>query len=212
MSTPETSSFDGRRVVTFESRLAGPMADMIARFGGVPVGAPAMREIPIGENAEAIAFADRLMAGGVDPVLFLTGVGTRYLAQAIETRYPREAWTGALSRVKVAIRGPKPLVPLREMKVRIDLQAPEPNTWHEVLAALDARLPVDGLRVAVQEYGKPNPELVEGLEARGATVTRVPVYRWALPEDIGPLRRAIVEVAEGRVGAVLFTSAQQVVH
>ena len=34
-------------------------------------------------------------------------------------------------------------------------------------------------------------EMVEGLEQRGATVTRVPVYRWALPEDLGPLRPAI---------------------
>ena len=96
--------------------------------------------------------------------------------------------------------------------MRIDLQAPEPNTWHELLAALDANLPVAGLRVAVQEYGKPNPELIEGLERRGATVTRVPVYRWALPEDTGPLREAIEEIAAGRIGAVLFTSAQQVVH
>ena len=31
-----------------------------------------------------------------------------------------------------------------------------------------------GLRVAVQEYGKPNPELIEGLEGRGAIVTRPP--------------------------------------
>src|SRR3954464_1792500 len=131
MSTPETSSFDGRRVVTFESRLAGPVADMIARFGGVAVGAPAMREIPIGENAEALAFAERLLAGEFDLVLFLTGVGTRYLTQAIETRYPRETWTAALAATKVVSRGPKPLVPLRELKVRVDLQAPEPNTWHE---------------------------------------------------------------------------------
>jgi len=115
-------------------------------------------------------------------------------------------------RAKVVIRGPKPVAPLRELGARIDLQAPEPNTWRELLGALDANLPVEGLRVAVQEYGQPNPELIEGLEARGATVTRVPVYSWALPHDTGPLVRAIVEIAEGRIGAVVFTSAQQVVH
>src|SRR4051794_17557405 len=152
MSIPESSSFDGRRVVTFESRLAGSMADLITRYGGVPVDAPSLREIPLGENAEALAFAERLLAGEFDLVIFLTGVGTRYLAQAIETRYPRETWTAALAAAKVVIRGPKPLAPLRELKVRIDLQAPEPNTWHEVLALLDARLPVAGRRVAVQEY------------------------------------------------------------
>jgi uroporphyrinogen-III synthase len=212
MSTSEPPGFAGLRVATFESRLSGPIADLIAKYGGVPVAAPALREIPLEDNPEALAFAERLIAGEFNVVVFLTGVGTRYLAQAIETRIPRATWTAALARTKIVIRGPKPLAPLRELGVRVDLQAPEPNTWHEVLSTLDEKLPVAGLRVAVQEYGKPNPELTQGLEARGATVTRVPVYRWALPENTKPLRRAVAEIADGRIGAVLFTSAQQVEH
>ncbi len=47
---------------------------------------------------------------------------------------------------------------------------------------------------------------------RGAIVTRVRVYRWALPEDLGPLRAAIAEIARGSVGGALFTSSQQVEH
>jgi uroporphyrinogen-III synthase len=81
-----------------------------------------------------------------------------------------------------------------------------------VLAALDAHLPVGGRRVAVQEYGKPNPELIAGLKERGAEVTRVPVYRWALPDDTGPLRRAIEQMVADEVDIALFTSAQQVEH
>ena len=76
----------------------------------------------------------------------------------------------------------------------------------------DARLPVAGLRVAVQEYGQPVPELTDGLEQRGAVVTRVPVYRWALPEDTGPLRAALAGIVERRIGVALFTAAQQVEH
>ena len=209
---PSETGLGGLRVAIFEARMAGPMADLIRKHGGEPIEAPSLREVPIGDNPEAIAFADRLVAGEFDLVIFLTGVGTRYLAREIETKYARDEWVAALKRAKVAIRGPKPVAPLRELGARIDLQAPEPNTWRELLGALDANLPVGGLRVAVQEYGQPNPELIEGLEARGATVTRVPVYSWALPDDTGPLVRAIGEIAEGRVGAVVFTSAQQVVH
>jgi uroporphyrinogen-III synthase len=209
---PLETGLGGLRVVSFEARMAGPMADLIRKHGGEVVEAPALREVPIGDNPQAIAFADRLVADQFDLVIFLTGVGTRYLAREIETKYPREQWVAALKRAKVAIRGPKPAAPLRELGARIDLQAPEPNTWRDLLSALDAKIPVMGLRVAVQEYGQPNPDLIQGLEARGATVTTVPVYGWALPEDVGPLVRAISEIAEGRIGAVVFTSAQQVVH
>ena len=209
---PSPLPMAGLRVAAFEARMAGPMGDLIRKHGGTPVEAPALREIPIGDNPQAVAFAETLIGGGFDAVIFLTGVGTRYLLQAIEPAIPKDEVLAALARVKVVVRGPKPMAVLREWKVRIDLNAPEPNTWHEVLATLDAKLPVDGLRVAVQEYGKPSPELVAGLEARGATVTRVPVYRWDLPEDTGPLVAAIGEIVEGRIGAVMFTSAQQVVH
>jgi uroporphyrinogen-III synthase len=209
---PPSTGLDGLRVASFEARMAGPMADLIRKQGGQVVEAPALREIPIGDNPEAIAFADRLIAGEFDLVLFLTGVGIRYLTREIETKYPRDEWVAALRRAKVAIRGPKPVVPLRELGARIDLQAPEPNTWRDLLNALDANLPVNGLRVAVQEYGQPNPELIDGLKARGATVTQVPVYNWALPDDLEPLFSAIQEIIEGRIGAVVFTSAQQVMH
>ncbi len=213
MSSPsESGPLAGLRVAIFESRMAGPTADLIAKNGGIPLSAPALREIPLGDSPEVTAFAEELTAGCFDVVIFETGVGVRYLTQAIEARIPHEAWLGALARTKVVARGPKPTAALRELKARVDLHVPTPNTWHETLAALDSHLPVAGLQVAVQEYGKPNFELIEGLEQRGATVTRVPVYRWALPEDIGPLRAAIVWIAEGRVGIALFTSAQQVEH
>jgi uroporphyrinogen-III synthase len=212
MSTAAEAPFSGIGVAIFEARLATAMADLIRKNGGTPLAAPALREIPIEDNPDVFTFADRLMAGDFDVVIFETGVGVRYLTQAIESRIPRDEWLAALSRAKIVARGPKPVAALRELKARIDLQVPEPNTWHETLAALDANLPVAGLRIAVQEYGKPIPELIEGLEHRGAYVTRLPVYRWALPEDTGPLRAAIAEIAAGRVAIVLFTSAQQVVH
>jgi len=192
--------------------MAGPMADLIARYGGIPLSAPALREVPLGDSSEVTAFAEQLTAGGFDLVIFETGVGVRYLTQTIEALLPRETWLAALEGARVVARGPKPAAALRELGARVDLYVPTPNTWHQTLALLDTDLPVAGLRVAVQEYGKPPIELVEGLERRGATVTRVPVYRWALPEDLAPLRAAVVEIAQGRVGVALFTSAQQVEH
>jgi uroporphyrinogen-III synthase len=213
MTSPiESPALSGQRVAIFEARMAGPMAEMIAKHGAIVLAAPALREVPLGEGPEVTAFLERLAAGDFDVVIFETGVGVRYLAQAIETRLPRETWIAALAKVRVVARGPKPNAALKELGARVDFVVPSPNTWHETLALLDERLAVAGLRVAVQEYGGPNPELVEGLEQRGASVTRVHVYRWALPEDLEPLRAAIDEIALGRVAVALFTSSQQVEH
>jgi uroporphyrinogen-III synthase len=89
---------------------------------------------------------------------------------------------------------------------------PEPNTWREVLATLDAATTIRGKQIAVQEYGIPNPELVSGLEQRGASVKTVSIYRWALPEDLAPLRDAIQKMLRGDIDVALFTNGAQVEH
>src|SRR5687767_756820 len=121
--------FDGRRVISLESRRAGEMATLIRTFGGDPLVAPSLREIPLENNPEAFAFADRLLAGELDAVIFLTGVGTKTLFQALEGRYSQDELVDALSRVTVIVRGPKPGKVLRDMGIPIGITVPEPNTW-----------------------------------------------------------------------------------
>jgi uroporphyrinogen-III synthase len=213
MSAPD---FAGLRVLLLESRRAKEMASIVGSYGGRPVVAPALREVPLESNTEALAFADDLAAGAIDLVVFLTGVGTRTLVETVErVRGTRAPLVEALRRTRVVARGPKPIAVLRELEVPVWLAAPEPNTWREILAALDAtaaEAPLHGLRVAVQEYGASNPDLLEALEARGARVRRVPVYHWDLPEDLEPLRAGIRALSYGDIDVALFTTATQVVH
>jgi uroporphyrinogen-III synthase len=114
----------------------------------------------------------------------------------------------------VVARGPKPLAVLRELGVPIALTVPEPNTWREILSALDhaQAIPLKSARVAVQEHGVPSRELYAGLIERGAQVFPVPVYKWAPPEDPEPLRDAIRDLALGKFDVVLFTSSVQAHH
>ncbi len=207
-----STSHNKLRVAAFESRLAEQMSSLIARHGGEPFSAPALREVAIEENAAAWEFAQRLFNGEVDAIIFLTGVGTRALTRVVETRVPREQWTQALRGVTTIARGPKPVAALRELGLTPTFTIPEPNTWREILAAVDSDIPLNGKRVAVQEYGVSNPQLLDGLRQRGADVTAVPVYQWALPEDVEPLRDVIRKMTAGEVDVALFTSAQQVRH
>jgi uroporphyrinogen-III synthase len=190
------------------------MAKLIRTYGGEPFVVPAMREVPLESNRLALEFADKLIAGRFDLVVFLTGVGVRALMSIAETAGRSEEFLAALKKVRVAARGPKPVAVLKELKVPIAVVAPEPNTWREMIASIDEKFgeSLSGFHVAVQEYGVSNPELLQALNERAAELTKVPVYQWALPEDLQPLREAVLAIASGGIDVVLFTTAAQVVH
>lgn len=211
----QARGLEGLRVLSLESRHAEQMMKLIENEGAEAISAPSMREVPLKDNPAALAFAEELFEGKFDLVIFLTGVGTRILFNAVETKYPRQKLVDALSRVPVVARGPKSVTALRQFAVPVAIAVPEPNTWRDIVKTLvehPAFSALEGKRVAIQEYGVSNPELVQALEGLGATVTCVPVYQWDLPEDLQPLRRGIKAIGEGSIDVLLLTSATQVHH
>ena len=213
---PELSptSFQGLRVGALESRMAPEMERLIARHGGIPVVAPSMKELPLSDHPQALAFGETLLSGNIDMVVFLTGVGCRTLFDILETRFPPEAIKEALKNTVLVVRGPKPAGVVKSIGLYPQIQVPEPNTWRDILHALDTSYP-EGLkkkRVAVQEYGVSNRELLEGLRQRGAQVTPVPVYRWTLPNDLRPLQQLLHQVLNEEIPVLLITNAVQVDH
>ncbi|MGH7864546.1 MAG: uroporphyrinogen decarboxylase [Candidatus Binataceae bacterium] len=192
--------------------MAAEVKSLIEKHGGVAIIAPSMREVPLDDNRPALDFADRLLRGEFDAVILLTGVGTRAMFQVMETRYARAALVAALARITTVVRGPKPTRALQEVGLTPTVVTPEPNTWRELIAELSGRVELDGKRVAVQEYGASNRELSAALEARGAQVTVVPLYRWSLPIDRAPLRGAIETIARGDADVAIFTSSNQVTN
>jgi uroporphyrinogen-III synthase len=210
----QDEGFCGLRVLALENRRAKEIATLIRSCQGTPTIVPVMRELPLESNKEAFSFAEALMEGHFDLVLFLTGAGTRILFSAVLTRFLREDFFAALQRTRVAVRGPKPVAVLREFGVEADILSREPSTWRELLAALDTAYPegMGGLRVAVQEYGTMNTALLDGLEMRGARVTRVPVYQWALPENLDEICATIGALQRGEFDVLLFLTGIQVMH
>ncbi len=208
------ASFDGLRVLSLESRRAKEVEKLIRTYQGEPFVVSAMREVKLESNTQALRFADSLMRGEVDVVLFLTGVGVRALLEITDTRYERETMLNALRATRIVTRGPKPEQALREVKVKVAATAPEPATWHEVIETMDRTFgdELGSLRVAVQEYGATNPELLAELSVRCASVIKVPVYQWALPLDLKPLRECVHGIATSQVDIILFTTAVQVIH
>ena len=201
--------FDGLRVLSLESRRSAEIERLIRGQRGEPFVAPSMREVPLADNPHAFEFAEKLFRGDFEMMILLTGVGTRLLNDVLSTRFPKESFQNALRTLTLVVRGSKPMAVLREWGIPAQVLVPEPNTWREILTAIEGRAE---RKIVIQEYGRPATELIEALRGRGAEVTTVPVYQWDLPIDRGPLREAVKRLAAGAFDVVMFTTSIQVPH
>ena len=167
-------TLDGLRVLAFEARRAEELATMLARHGATVTRAPALREAGLPASPEADELVLELRRGHIWTVILLTGVGTRALAAAVAAACPE--FPQLLARTTLIARGPKPLAALRELGVGGAHPVPSPHTWREVLGVVDALDAARGRGVAVQEYGVPNPWLVDALRVGTIAGAALDVY------------------------------------
>ncbi len=192
--------------------MAQELAALITRRGGHPILAPALQEV-LEEPASIRPAVEALLKGDVFAVFFLTGVGARTFIEMAEALGFGEEILTSLRKTMVICRGPKPVAVLHSRGVPVTLTAPEPHTVEALLSALeDCPWDFRGKVVLLQHYGERKEDLTVWLEARGARVQEISPYRWALPRDLEPLRRAIQILVAGEADAVCFTSRPQVVH
>jgi uroporphyrinogen-III synthase len=200
-----------KTVAILEARTGAHLAELVSRQGAVPLLAPALEEVPDVDPAAVETLLQDWIAHPFRMMIFQTGVGTRALFRVTDSLGSTQKLLGLLEQATVVVRGPKPTGELKARGVRIDVRAASPFTSETVMAAIAAS-PLTGARVVVQRYGEANRRLCEALTARGASVQEIATYRWALPEDTGPLERLIEALARSAVDAVVFTSAVQVKH
>jgi uroporphyrinogen-III synthase len=196
----------GYTVAVTAARRKEELGALLDRRGARVVYAPAIRIVPLSDDAELVAATSAVLASPVDLVIATTGVGFRGWIEAAD------AWDlplrEHLQTARVLARGPKARGAIRGAGL-VDAWSPASESSAEVLEHLlsGAEGPLPGRRIAVQLHGDPLPELVAGLVRAGAEVVTVPVYRWVMPEDTAPLRRLVSVIAARGVDAVTFTSA-----
>jgi uroporphyrinogen-III synthase len=198
-----------KNVAILESRLGRELADLVARRGGVPFHAPALAELPDLDPKAIEALVRSLEAQPAQLAVFQTGAGTRALFAATDSLGLTNKFLQILEKTVVAVRGPKPTAALRARGVRIDRSAADPFTTRELVESI-RDVALERARVIVQRHGAVNVELDRALEARGATVVEIPVYRWSLPEDTAPLEALVGALERGEMHAVVLTNAEQV--
>ena len=209
------ASFDGLRVLSLESRRAKEIEKLIRTYGGEAFVVSAMREVKLESNRAALEFARKLIAGEIDAVLFTTGVGVRSLMETVSEGAGRDAFLQALKSTRIV--GAWPQTRRGRCASSASSRWPSPpnqrpgmNCCGTVETTFNGEL--HSLRLAVQEYGASNPDLLAALSERAASVLKVPVYTWELPLDLKPLRETVHGIAHAQVDVLLFTTAVQVVH
>jgi uroporphyrinogen-III synthase len=202
--------FGGLRVLSLESRRSAEIETLIRRQGGDPFVAPSVKEKALDEqHTDAFRMLRGLEEGAFELLVLMTGVGLKFWRDVVAARFSVKRADEALKKVTLLARGPKPSAVLRSAGLAPDITIPEPNTWHEIVDAISTR---SERRIGIQEYGRPNPEFIVALQQIGAQVDAFALYRWELPEDLGPLREAVRRLASRDVDVVLFTSSIQLEH
>ena len=206
--TEPTASLAGYTIGVTSDRRRDELAGLLEHRGARVVIAPALRIVPIADDAELRAATRECLADPPDVVLVSTGIGMRGWLEAAESWGLADPLRAVLSRVYLVARGPKARAAIRSAGLQ-DHWSPEGEGYDEVVDHLTAR-GVAGLTVAMQLHGESQPEYTDALQAAGARVVEVPVYRWAPPIDPAPLHRLVDLIAGRLVDAVTFTSAPAV--
>jgi uroporphyrinogen-III synthase len=199
----------GRCIIVPESRELDLFAGMLEAEGATTLRCPMVTILDAEDQAPIEAWLDHLAARRFDDLILLTGEGLRRLLGAAERTGRAAGVRAALAALRTVTRGPKPARVLRELGLAPGIAARVP-TSQGVIAAL-AREDLAGRRIGVQLYpGDPNAALLDFLRGAGALPDPVLPYRYASDADAALVRRAIAEMAAGRVDAIAFTSSPQV--
>ncbi len=183
-------------------------ATLLERAGLRVLIGPSMGTALVTEAGPLRDITEVLIAHPPDYLVADTGIGIRSWLAAAAGWGTEEQLNAALQQARIACRGPKAQGALRSANLTIWWRAPG-----EQLAEVRDRLLGEDLaqkRVAVQLHGEDEPAFIGALQAAGAEVIEVPVYRWTAPDDRRPALDLVRRTCEGELDAVTFTSAPAV--
>ncbi|WP_067464416.1 uroporphyrinogen-III synthase [Actinomadura macra] len=205
----ESEPLAGFAVGVTAARRHEELATLLERRGARVVNAPAIRLVPLLDDAGLLKATAECIDRSLDHVVVTTGIGFRAWLETADGWGLRDGLIGRLGGAGILARGPKARGAIRQAGLQ-ERWSPESESCAEVLKYL-LGTELAGTRVALQLYGERLPEFSGALRAAGAEVIEIPVYRWSRAEDCTPLRRLVGQAVAGTVDAITFTSAPAVV-
>ena len=200
----------GRRIAVLEHRELDRLGGMIEAQGALTLRCPLVGNRRRARSGAGAGLAHPLCRR---PAGRSRSDDRRGVAALARVCRPGRAGRGVSRRARpgpTITRGPKPAQALREIGLTPGLRAERP-TSEGVVAAL-AQGELRGRRVALQLYPGAPATLVDFLKGAGARPDPVWPYAYLPAAGDAEVLRLIEEMAAGRVDAVAFTSAAQIVQ
>jgi uroporphyrinogen-III synthase len=189
-------------------RRSAEQAELLERRGASVVHGPTIRTLYLASDDDLRQATEAVIADPPDYLVATTGIGIRAWFETAATWGLGDPLLASLEHAKAVARGPKAGAALQAAGLTVWARSPTeqlPGLVDILLAEV-----LEGRRVVIQEDGVPRPELEALLTGLGASVLRVPVYRWRLPEDHTLALRLVEAAVDGCVDAITFTSAPAV--
>lgn len=201
-------SLDGLTVGVTADRRAHEELELLAAHGATVLHGPTITSAPASREDNLRLATLGLLDHPPDVFLASSGLGVRAWFSAADVWGIGAVLRSALARSRVVTIGAGADRAIGDAGLAVS-----GRLRHEhgglLVAELDA-LGVAGRRVAVDVGDLAAGSCRSELAAAGAIVIEIPVGDWSLPSDIGPARRLVEAVIEGRVNAITFTSAPAV--
>lgn len=198
----------GYTIAVTASRRREELRTAFEKRGAKVLVASTLQIMPLATDEELYRATQICIETKPDFVVGTTGIGFRGWMEAADGWGLGEQLRAALSDSQIVARGPKARGAIRASGL-CEMWTPTSESMSEVLEYLIDR-DIHGKRIAVQLHGEPSHDVVSTLEATGAKVVPVPVYRWLPPEDIGAVKNLIEAVITKQIDAITFTSAPAV--
>lgn len=203
-------SFNNVKVASLESRRSREIEELIQYYGGKPVTAESVREVPSVSDKDIHSLIDNLDKKNIDALVFMTAYGTKILLDAVEQKIGKKKTINLLNRTNIIGRGIKSRSALRNYGIKILNTKPVPNTWQDITQLLSSRNMLANKTIALQQQSRKNKRLANALKTGGAEVLSIPVYRSMLPEDTENLQKLIEQISANNIDVCLFTNSQQI--
>ena len=199
----------GWRVGVTADRRADQQADALRRRGAEVVQGCTMRTLDLSDNVRLLEVSRALVDQPPETLVLQTGMGLTMWLDAMDGIDLGDQVRAALGGCEVLARGPKAVSAARRAGLVVAWSAPD-----ELFSQIVDHVAATGGRdtLFLQVDGTDEEVLAAPLAGSCREVVVVPIYRWALPVDVGPAEALVDAICDGNLDAVTFTTRQAAVH